>query len=254
MTWDPQQYQKFEEFRLRAGHDLIARIPMDTFRVIYDLGCGTGQLTRLLQRYWPNARITGIDDSAEMLAIAKQEPSSIIWEQQNILRWKPQEPADLIFSNAMVQWLPQHEKLFPGLLNYLKPDGVLAIQMSNNFAQPSHRSIYEAANAGPWKKTLAPLLFRPTILSPPEYYALFAPLTRYQDIWQTIYYHPLAGENPILEWVRGTFMKPLLDALKESERKLFIAEYLKRIGKVYQKQIDDVTLFPFNRLFIVVQI
>lgn len=251
--WDPIQYNKFADQRSRAGYDLLAQIPMESYKTIYDLGCGTGHLTRLLQRYWPTAKVTGIDSSREMLAQAQSEPSAIVWQQQDITTWQPPAPADLIFSNATLQWLPRHEKLLPQLLDFLRPNGVLAIQMANNFNQPSHRNLLVAARSGPWRKILEPLLRQSPILTPEQYYELLAPLTTEQNIWQTVYYSILEGENPVLEWLKGTFMKPLLDALAEPEKSQFINDYAQRVKASYPPRANGTTLFPFQRLFIVVK-
>lgn len=253
MTWDPEQYHKFTEFRARAGYDLLAQIPMESYQLIYDLGCGTGDLTRLLQRYWVDARIIGIDSSPEMLAQAQQESSSIIWQQHDILTWQPEQAVDLIFSNAALQWLPDHERLLSRLMSYLRPGGVLAIQMSNNFQQASHRNLLIAARSGPWRKILEPLLQQNPVLLPEQYYEILSPLSSEQNIWQTIYYHPLTGENPVLEWVKGTFLKPLLDALTEPERTLFLTDYANRIQAAYPVKQNGITFFPFQRLFMVVK-
>lgn len=253
MNWDPDQYLKFEEQRMRPGYDLLARIPMQSYSVIYDLGCGTGHLTRLLQRYWPDAEVFGIDSSKEMLQVAQSKPSSIIWKQEDIRHFKPQKPADLIFSNATLQWLSDHNSLLPQLIDYLNPNGVLAIQMPNNYHQPSHRQVLISARSGLWRKKLEPLLPTNTVLTPETYYQILARLTNFQDIWQTVYYSILSGENPVVEWVKGTYLRSLLNALEEPERSEFLADYIDKIAKHYIPNEKGLTLFPFQRLFIVAQ-
>lgn len=251
--WDPQQYEKFSDQRLRAGYDLLARIPMQAFQTVYDLGCGTGQLTRLLPHYWPDAKIVGVDNSPEMLTEARKKPAPIAWEQHDINTWHPAQIPDLIFSNATLQWLNNHAQLIPKLINFLQPEGVLAIQMPTNFNAPSHRLILIAARSGPWRKTLEPLLRPNSVLTPEQYLEILTPITQSQDVWQTTYYSLLSGENPVVEWVKGTFLKPLLDALKEPERSQFLADYSERIKAAYPVRNDGLTLFPFQRLFLVVK-
>lgn len=253
MTWNPEQYLKFEDQRMRPGYDLLARVPMQSYSVIYDLGCGTGHLTRLLQRYWPDAEVFGVDSSPEMLNVAKSTASSIIWQQQDIRTWQPQKPADLIFSNAALQWVGDHSALFTKLLEHLKPGGVFAFQMPNNFQQPSHRQLLISARSGAWRKKLEPILPINPVLTPENYYQILSSETKIQDIWQTTYYSILSGKNPVVEWVKGSFMRPLLNALEEPERSEFLADYIDRISKSYIPDEKGLTVFPFQRLFIVAQ-
>jgi trans-aconitate 2-methyltransferase len=251
-TWDPKQYLKFSDHRLRPALDLIARIALDDPRAIYDLGCGPGNITRLLAERWPGATTVGIDSSPDMLAKARKEAPAIAFEQADIAHWSPPRPANLLFSNATLHWLDDHAGLLPRLASHLAPGGVLAIQMPSNSTSPSHLLIEEAAQAGPWHAKLAQL--RPVYRSmeaPDAYYRMLAPLMREIDIWETTYLHVLEGENPVAEWTKGTALRPYLDALTEPERNDFLRAYEIRVAAAYPRQPDGRTLLPFGRVFIV---
>ncbi|MCH7957955.1 MAG: trans-aconitate 2-methyltransferase, partial [Proteobacteria bacterium] len=153
--------------------------------------------------------------------------------------------------NAALHWLDGHEALFPRLAGGLRPGGVLAVQMPRNYAEPSHTCMAEAAEAGPWRARLDAVLRLRPVASPEAYYDMLAPLARTLDIWETVYTHVLEGENPVVEWTRGSALKPLLDALEDDERPAFLAQYTTRIRAAYPRRGDGTTLFPFRRLFIV---
>jgi trans-aconitate 2-methyltransferase len=158
MSWNPDQYLKFAQPRLRLAIDLMARIALTSPKGIFDLGCGTGNMTRLLQARWPDARITGIDSSAAMLEQALANPSGIRWVQESLSDWRPDVPADLVYSNAALHWLPDHDRLFPALFDALAPGGVLAVQMPRNFSAPSNTLIAETVLGGPWRSRLEQFL------------------------------------------------------------------------------------------------
>jgi len=251
-TWDPGQYLKFADHRLRPALDLMAQIALAAPRRIYDLGCGPGTITRMLAERWPDAAVTGIDSSADMLAKARKEAPSVAFELADIAHWSPPAPADLLFTNATLHWLDDHAALLPRLAAQLAPGGVLAIQMPDNRQSPSHLLMDEAA--GPWRAQLARL--RPVygaMLSPDAYYRILAPVVRQLDIWETTYLHVLEGDNPVVEWTKGTALRPHLDALAEPEHSAFLAAYAARIAAAYPKQPDGRTLLPFKRIFIVAQ-
>jgi trans-aconitate 2-methyltransferase len=251
-SWDPGQYLKFTDHRLRPALDLMAQIALEAPRRIYDLGCGPGTITRMLQERWPDATVTGVDSSVDMLAKARMEAPRVAFEQADIAHWSPPAPADLLFTNATLHWLDDHAALLPRLAGLLAPGGVLAIQMPDNRQSPSHLLMDEAAAAGPWHAKLARL--RPVygaMLSPDAYYRILAPVTRRLDIWETTYLHILEGDNPVVEWTKGTALRPYLDALAEPERSAFLAAYAVRIAAAYPRQPDGRTLLPFKRIFIV---
>ena len=253
MAWNPNQYLKFSQPRFRPVQDLLARVTVENPKNIYDLGCGTGSGTQVLALRWNQAKITGIDDSAEMLAQAARTEGNVTWEQKGVADWTPAQPADLIFSNAALHWLPDHATLFPKLMGFLAPGGVLAVQMPRNFGAPSHTLVTETILQGPWRSSLEHLVRPAPVGTPDIYYSLLAPEAAGIDIWETEYLQVLEGVNPVKEWTKGTWLKPFLDALPEPERGAFEEDYAQRIAKAYPPQQDGKTLFPFRRLFMVVE-
>lgn len=250
-VWDPSQYLKFADHRLRPALDLLARIPADAPARVLDLGCGPGNITPHLARRWPDARIVGLDGSPQMLAKARAAMPDVAWVEADIAAWDPPEPLDVIYSNAALQWLDSHERLFPRVMGWLAEGGVLAVQMPRNHQAPSHTDILATVADGPWRDRLTPLL-RPSPVAPPEaYYRILAPLARGLDIWETVYIQVLEGENPVAEFTKGSALKPLLDALEEPMRGAFERAYRQRIAASYPREADGRTLFPFRRQFLI---
>lgn len=249
-TWDPSQYLKFADHRLRPALDLIARIPLGEARSIWDLGCGPGTVTLLLKERWPHASICGLDSSSAMLDKARAI-AGIAWAEGDIARWTPDAPADLVFSNAALHWVQDHARLFPHLVRQVRRGGVLAVQMPRNFTAPSHQLLYRTAREGPWAARLATLLHDAPVRQPEHYYDLLAPLATHIDIWEVEYLHVLQGENAVLEWTKGTAVRPLLDALPQTMHADFLSAYAARLAAAYPRRLDGMTLFPFRRLFIV---
>lgn len=251
MAWDPAQYLKFADHRLRPAVDLLNRVDLESPSVVYDLGAGAGNVTELLANRWPEARIVGVDSSEEMLRQAAERAPNIEWEVGDIAKWRPEKPAELIFTNAALHWTIGHGELFGELMSSIAPGGVFAVQMPRNFGAKSHTSMSEAAKAGPWWKTLEPLL-RPAPVELPQFYIeVLTPLCSELDVWETEYMQVLSGENPVKEWTKGTWLKPLLDALEEPERSGFESTYAELVAAAYPKQADGTTVFPFKRMFIV---
>lgn len=252
-SWDPRQYLRFADHRLRPALDLLAQVPLERPRSIYDLGCGPGNITRLLVERWPRAAVTGIDSSPDMVARARQEAPSVNFHQSDIATWAPPAPADLVFSNSALQWLPDHAQLFPRLLSQLAPGGVLAVQMPRNHDAPSHQLMREAVEAGRWRERLAGVRSILPVASPDAYHRLLTSTAARTDIWESEYLHVLEGGNPVVEWTKGTGLRPYLDALDEPDRDGFLAAYAARIAAAYPRQQDGRTLLPFRRIFIVAQ-
>ena len=251
-TWEPLVYLKFADHRLRPALDLLAQISLDHPHAIYDLGCGPGNITRLLAERWPGAAVTGIDSSGDMLARARQEAPNVAFVEADIAHWSPPRPADLLFSNATLHWLDDHRQLLPRLVAGVTPGGVLAVQMPNNPDAPSHLSIEAAASDGPWRGRLSQV--RPVLRSvelAESYYRILAPLARRLDIWESEYLHVLEGEDSVVEWTRGTALRPYLDVLDEPDRSGFLASYASRVSAAYAKQPDGRTLMPFRRIFLI---
>lgn len=256
MPWDPSQYLKFAAPRERPALDLLARVPTGNPGRVYDLGCGSGNTTRLLQQRWPRARITGVDNSPEMLAEARRASADsnarypLEYIQGGLDTWMPGDPVDLFYSNAALHWLGNHETLFPKLMRSLMPHGVLAVQMPTGADQPRLAVQAELAARPQWRDRLVPLLF-PRVGTVANYYDVLAPHSRALDIWQTEYLHVLSGDDPVAEWTRGSSLGPLLAALNESEARDFYDEYAARMRAAYPKRADGTTLLPFPRIFII---
>jgi trans-aconitate 2-methyltransferase len=253
MNWNPTQYLKFSQPRLRPAMDLLARIPSEQPHLVYDLGCGAGNVTAVLLQRWPRAQIIGVDDSAAMLEQATKALPQVRWVQHSLNGWRPERQGDVIYSNAALHWLPNHQQLFPTLVQALAPRGVLAIQMPRNFAAPSHTLIDATARAGPWRSKLEPLLGAAPVREPQFYHALLAPLAQELDIWETEYLQVLSGVDPVKEWTKGTWLMPFLDRLDAAQRVDFEADYALRLRAAYPALEDGTTLFPFRRLFIVLR-
>jgi len=250
-AWDPAQYLRWSDHRVRPAVDLIQRLPVEQPGHVVDLGCGTGNVTALLRRAWPAARLTGVDGSAAMLERARASDGAVDWQQADIAAWTPSAPVDLLFSNAALHWLDDHARLFPRLLGLVAAGGVLAVQMPRNFGEPSHTSITELAREGRWRARLAPLIRPEPCKAPAYYFDLLAPRATSLDIWETVYQQALTGDNPVADFVKGSWLKPFLDALDEGDRAAFEAAYRARVARAYPPRPDGTTLFPFRRLFIV---
>jgi trans-aconitate 2-methyltransferase len=254
MAWDPAQYLKFADQRLRPAIDLLGRIDLAAPGDVYDLGAGAGNVTRIIKARWPAARVTGVDGSPAMLEKAAAAAPDITWQAGDLAAWQAPRPADLIYSNAALHWIGGHEQVFPRLLASLAPGGVLAVQMPRNFAAPSHTAMAEAARGGPWRARLEPLLRPAPVAEPAFYYDLLAPAAASVDVWETEYLQVLEGRDPVKEWTKGTWLKPLLDALDGPERADFEARYAELVARAYPPRADGRTLFPFRRLFIVARV
>ena len=250
--WSAQQYLKFEDERTRPARDLLAQIPRDAARQIVDIGCGPGNSTELLARRWPEAQITGIDTSADMLRQARERLPNHKFIEANISHWSPPAGTDLMFANAIFQWVPDHLSQLKRLAGTLPEGGVLAIQMPDNLDQPSHALMREVAALEPWRQTLAAAAGARDLLPPPRtYYDALQPLARRFDIWHTTYNHVLDDAAAVVEWVKGTGLRPFLDPLDLPERKLYLAEYTARVAAAYLPLKDGRVMLRFPRIFIV---
>ncbi len=250
-SWDPNQYLKYADHRTRPALDLMDRIAVEAPKLVVDVGCGPGEQARAFAERHPQAEVIGLDSSADMLAKARQKPGRVAWQHADLRTWAPPRPIDLLFSNAVLHWVDDHAALMPRVAGWLAPAGVLAIQMPRNFDAPSHRIMREVAADGPWRDRLAGRLQAEPVAAPEDYYRWLAPLLGHLDIWQTEYLHQLQGDDPVLEWVRGTALRPALDALDAETGAAFTATYAARLRAAYPKETDGRTLFPVRRLFIV---
>ena len=250
--WSAEQYLKFADERTRAARDLLAHVPLDQPRLVYDLGCGPGNSTELLIERFAQARIVGVDSSPDMLAKARRSYKQAEFVEGDLKNWQPGENADLLFANAVFQWVPDHMRVLQRLLGTLPKGGVLAVQMPDNLNEPSHVAMRETALAGPWSDKLKNLgRVRDRLPSPHVYYHELKPHAARIDIWHTIYNHPLDGAGGIVEWVKGTGLRPYIDPLDDAEREAYLAGYQDRIAKAYPLEYDGKALLRFPRLFIV---
>ena len=251
MPWDPAQYLVFGDHRLRPAIDLLQRVTLDAPARIVDLGCGPGNVTKVIRQRWPAAQILGVDSSPEMLARARTADPKTEWQQADLAGWAPDAPVDLLYSNATLHWLPNHDALMPKLAGQVAPGGMLAIQMPRNFSEPSHTSIYETVRDGAWRARLEPLIRVEPTKSADYYWSVLHPHVASLDVWETTYLQALKGDNPVAEFVKGSWLGPFLAALEGAERAAFEAAYRARVLRAYPPRPDGSTLFPFRRLFIV---
>jgi trans-aconitate 2-methyltransferase len=252
MTWSAAQYVKFEHERTRPVHDLVARIPNAEIVHAADIGCGPGNSTEVLRERYPEARIVGLDSSPDMIEAARKRLPDIAFEIADIREWRPKAPLDVILANAVLQWIPDHEMLFPALMAKLGPRGALATQMPDNLDEPPHRLMGEVASNGPWTAKLKNATGARTERHLADwYFRLLRPHASRVDVWRTTYFHPLAGAHAVVEWLKGTGLRPFLDPLEESERKAFLARYEEAIAKAYPAEADGTVLLPFPRLFVI---
>ena len=248
-TWDDEQYLKFADERTRPARELLARVPVSDAQRVVDLGCGPGNSTALLCERWPSARVIGVDSSPAMLQRARADLPQLDWRQGDVASFVADAPLDVLFGNAVLQWLPDHRQLVPRLFGQLRQGGVLALQMPHNFAEPSHRCMRELP--GPWQARTAGIRSVSPVESAAFYYDLLAPEAAYVDVWQTRYEHVLANAEAIVEWVKGTGLRPYLDVLEARERAEFLSAYTRALDAAYPERSNGKRLFSFPRLFIV---
>ena len=251
-TWDSDQYLIFADERTRPAVDLAARVSLEAPRRIIDLGCGPGNSTAVLARRWPTAELTGLDNCAEMLDAARRDFPTWTWLDGDIAAWSADAPFDVVFSNAALQWVPDHGWLLPRLLDQVGPDGALAIQMPANSEAPPHRLMRELAFSTAWRGHFEVPPRDWHIHEAAFYYDLLSPHAQRIDLWTTEYVHILPNPDGLIDWYRGTGLRPWLDALPdEPTRARFIAEYRAAIAPHYPPRPDGRVLFPFRRLFMI---
>jgi trans-aconitate 2-methyltransferase len=250
--WNPELYRRFEDERTRPARDLLARVPLEAPTHVFDLGCGPGNSTELLVERFPAAQVVGTDNSEAMLASARQRLPGCRFEFGDVAHFEALPPADLLFSNAVLHWVPGHEALLPRLFAQLAPGGVLAVQMPDNRDEPTHRLMREVAALPAYAGHIGEAARAGAQILPlAAYYDLLAPLAAEVDVWRTAYQHPLDSPAKIVEWVRSTGLKPFIDPLPDALREAFLAEYESRIAEAYPARADGCRLLAFPRLFIV---
>jgi trans-aconitate 2-methyltransferase len=253
LTWSAKQYTAFERERTRPVRDLVAAIPTTQVRTAIDIGCGPGNSTEVLLERFPGATVSGLDSSQDMLDAARKRLPQLRFAQVDLEAWNDPGPFDVILANAVLHWLPDHPHLFPSLVGKLAPGGSLAVQMPDNFDDEAHRLMRDIAAHGPWAHKLSPALHERTgNLGAQAYFELLRPFCDTVDVWRTIYHHPLAGgANGIVEWFKGSALRPFLERLDADERSAFLARYAGALESAYPALPDGTVLLPFPRLFIV---
>jgi trans-aconitate 2-methyltransferase len=255
--WDPAQYLHFADERSRPFYDLAGRIGATAPGYVVDLGCGPGQLTASLAARWPQAEVLGIDSSAEMIAAAQQAdyPAAAGGGQLSFLvgdvsDWQPPRSPDVIISNAVLQWVPNHMELLPRWAAYTAPGGWLAFQLPGNFDQPNHAVLRELASSARWRDQLCGVQLNRQAGDPAEYLDLLGRLGLAVDAWETTYLHVLQGPDPVTEWYKGTGLRPVLAVLDPADAREFLAEYSSRVQQYYPVAPYG-TVLPFRRVFVI---
>ncbi len=254
-VWDPGQYLRFADERSRPFFELVARIGAEAPSVVVDLGCGPGTLTAALARRWPDAQVSGIDSSAEMIEAARAAlPDAgvgrLSFALGDVRDYTPDDGVDVIVCNAVLQWVPDHHPLLSRWAGFLRPGGWLAFQVPANFDQPSHRAIQDLARADRWRPLLAGVQLNRQSADPAEYVDLLARAGLEVDAWETTYAHVLRGDDPVVEWYKGSGLRPVIAALPPGLAEEFLAEFRARMAEAYPAAPYG-TVFPFRRVFAV---
>jgi trans-aconitate 2-methyltransferase len=247
-VWDPALYLDFDDHRSRPFHDLVARIGASAPRRVVDLGCGPGHLTGVLAARWPDATITALDSSAEMVAAARDR--GIAAEQADVVDWTPEPDADVVVTNAVLQWVPEHVRLLPRWLAALPHGAWFALQVPGNFGAPSHALVRELLAEPRWAGRVE-VRHEDAVPEPDAYADLLAGTGADVDVWETTYQHRLTGDDPVLQWISGTALRPVRDGLAAEEYARFRAELAPRLRAAYPARPDGTTWFPFRRIFAV---
>jgi trans-aconitate 2-methyltransferase len=252
--WSSEQYLKFHAERTRPARDLLSQVQLHSPRHVVDLGCGPGNSTEVLAERFPQAKVLGVDSSPDMITKAKATLPHLEFAQQDLATYKPAEAVDMFFCNAVLQWLPPPQRLSiaTSLLQSQPPGGVFAFQVPDNLAEPSHTSMRAVAAREPFARLLRehqPV--RGQIETPQQLYDQLGPYCSSIDVWQTRYQHVLDGHEEMVEWVKGTGLRPFVDPLPEQERRAFLEQYLAELKAAYPVSLDGKVLFPFPRLFVV---
>ncbi|BCW06482.1 MULTISPECIES: trans-aconitate 2-methyltransferase [Micrococcaceae] len=254
MKWDPSKYVEFGNHRDRPFHDLVARIQAASPRKVVDLGCGPGNLTSTLAVRWPDARVIGLDSSGEMLAKAAGQArkfANLEFEQADIADWQPDQETDVVVSNAALQWVPGHQAMLGHWLGALKPGAWFALQVPGNFTSPSHALMRELAESPKWSSRLGGVLRHDGVVgSPADYLGIMLDAGCAADAWETTYQQLLPGKDPVLQWVRGTGLRPVLAVLSPGDAADFEQEYSALLREAYPATSHG-TVFPFRRIFAV---
>jgi trans-aconitate 2-methyltransferase len=258
--WDPAQYLRFGSERARPFLDLMARIHEEAPARVVDLGCGTGALTAWLSERWPAARVLGLDSSPEMIERARRLciPGRLEFVLADLREWTPEQPVDVLVSHATLQWVPGHIDLLPRFVAAITSGGWLAIQVPGNFSSPSHTELTALCTSPRWRDRLREIADRhPSSAEPVAYLSRLVELGCEADVWETTYFHVLTGPDPVLEWMKGTALRPVLAVLQGEEREEFLADYAARMRAAYPPQrlgSQPATVVPYRRIFAVARV
>jgi trans-aconitate 2-methyltransferase len=254
-TWDAKQYLRFNDQRTRPCRELAARIAIEAPKWVIDLGSGPGNSTSVLAERWPESGLSGLDNSPDMIAAAHKAYPHWTWHVGDIAAWASQndQTYDIVFSNAALQWVDDHAAIFPKLLARVAVGGALAIQMPSNFDAPAHRIMRDLATSQAWRDHFPADGIREWhVHDLAAYHDILAPIAAAVDFWQTEYIHIMADAAAIVEWYKGTGLRPFLDALANDQQRVdFTAQYLERIKLAYPVRKDGRVIFPFRRLFLI---
>jgi trans-aconitate 2-methyltransferase len=249
--WSARQYLKFEDERTRPPRDLLAQVPLDHPGRVVDLGCGPGNSTELLVERFPEADVIGVDSSPDMLRQARERLPRCTFVEGDLSTWRPEQGTDLLFGNAVFQWVPKHPEVLARLLQSLPPGGVLAVQMPDNTNEPALTLMEKVAASGPWTAAIAQAkAARNDLPRPEDYYDLLRPLCSRIDIWHTHYNHIIENHAGIVEWFKGSGLRPFLAPLDAAMREKFTANYTDEIRRAYPARSDGKVMLKFPRLFI----
>jgi len=253
-AWDTQQYLKFENERTLPSRDLVRRIALTAPARVLDLGCGPGTSTAVLCERWPRAEVVGLDSSEEMLQTARRTLPGVRWVRDDLRSFVPERPFDLVFSNAVLHWVPDHPTVLRRIWEWVAPGGALAFQVPARDPPrpPWVEALADLRSRPPWRGRGADADGASPVLSPAEYYEVLAPGAKRVDLWDTVYVHVLAGPGAVVEWVKGTALRSWLEVLTdEPERRAFLDAYQTEIARRYPLQSDGNVLFPFQRRFVI---
>jgi trans-aconitate 2-methyltransferase len=251
-AWKPNLYLQFANERTQPSIDLVSRVNVDRPRRVVDLGCGPGNSTEIVRQRWPEAQVAGLDNSPEMLAVAREKYPDQQWILADAASWQAEAPVDVVFSNAALQWVPDHARLMPHLFAQVAPGGALAFQIPSRLYSPTHQLIVEVACEAEWRTHTAAAREAFTMEHPDFYYDVLAGDAARVDMWETEYYHVMADAHAIMAWITGAALRPFVDALPDDEaRERFVERVTERVVAAYPPRRNGRVLFPFRRLFVV---
>lgn len=250
--WNAEHYLKFGDERTRAAVDLVARIRLLSPAKIVDLGCGPGNSSVILRQRWPEAQVVGVDNSPGMIAAANEKYPDQVWHSADISEWNPDTPVDLVFSNAALQWVPDHAALMRRLIAAVKEEGALAFQIPSGSFAEVRKLIHEVSTDARWTERMVGARETLTMEEPGFYYDALAKDSASLDIWESEYHHVMESTDAIVDWMSSTGLRPFVAALdNEDERGEFVAELKRRVSEAYEVRMDGRVLFPFRRTFVI---